>query len=316
MKILFSAPENAFGGFFGLIRSELPHHHYEVTGRFEIDTLKGIHVLIPTMTTVTREMLEEADELRLIQQCGAGIDMVDLEAARDLNIWVANVPADSSGNADSVAEVGIYLMVGLARDFRSMARSMANRKMGEPPGRALMGKTVGLVGLGGIGKALIKRLRPFDVHIIGIKRDDPQKAKDELGLEWAGGPEDLPELLRRADFVVLCLPATKETQNMIDGEAFSSMKQSAFLINLARGGLVDRNALEEALASQKIAGAGLDVFWEEPPDPEDPIFSYNVLVTPHIAGATDVSVRGIVAAVAENLNRIEKNEEPLNLKYP
>jgi len=207
-------------------------------------------------------------------------------------------------------------MVGLARDFRSMASSMANQKMGQPLGRALMGKTVGLVGLGGIGKALIRRLRPFDVHIIGIKRDDPQKAKEELGLEWAGGPEDLPELLRRADFVVLCLPATKETQHMIDREAFSSMKQSSFLINLARGGLVDRNALEEALASQKIAGAGLDVFWEEPPDPEDPIFSYNVLVTPHIAGATDVSMRGIVAAVAENLNRIEKNEEPLNLKYP
>ena len=316
MRILFTAPENAFGGFYGLIRSELPQHHYEVTGRFEVDTLKGFHVLIPTMTTVTREMLEEADELRLVQQCGAGIDMVDLEAARDLNIWVANVPADSSGNADSVAEVGIYLMVGLARDFRNMARSMANRKMGQPQGRALMGKTVGLVGLGGIGKALVKRLRPFDVHIIGIKRDDPQKAKEELGLQWAGGPEDLPELLRRADFVVLCLPATKETLNMIDGKAFSHMKQSAFLINLARGSLVDRDALEEALASQKIAGAGLDVFWEEPPDPEDPLFSYNVLVTPHIAGATDVSMKGIVAAVAENLNRLEKNEEPLNLKYP
>ena len=316
MKILFSAPENAFGGFYGLIQAELPHHDYEVTGRFGVDTLKGFHVLVPTMTAVTREMLEEADELRLVQQCGAGVDMVDLEAARDLNIWVANVPADTSGNADSVAEVGIYLMVGLARDFRTMAFNMANRKMGQPQGRSLMGKTVGLVGLGGIGKALIKRLRPFGVEIIGIKRDDPQKAKEELGLQWAGGPDDLPELLRRADFVVLCLPATKETLNMIDGEAFSHMKQSAFLINLARGGLVDRNALEEALASQKIAGAGLDVYWEEPPDPEDPIFSYNVLTTPHIAGATDVSMRGIVAAVAENLNRLERSEKPLNLKLP
>ena len=316
MKILFSAPEKAFGGFYGLIQSELPQHDYEVTGRFGVDTLKGVHVLIPTMTNVTREILEEADELRLVQQCGAGIDMVDLEAAKDLNVRVANVPADTSGNADSVAEVGIYLMVGLARDFRIMARNMADRKMGQPQGMSLMGKTVGLVGLGGIGKALIKRLRPFGVHIIGIKRDNPQKAKEELGLQWAGGPDELPELLRKADFVILCLPATKETQNMINGEAFSHMKKSAFLINLARGGLVDRDALEDALSSQKIAGAGLDVFWEEPPDPDDPIFNYNVMVTPHIAGATDVSMKGIVAAVAENLNRLERNEEPLNLKYP
>ena len=116
MKILFAAPENAFGGFLPLVRPELPKHEFEVTGRFAVDTLKGFDVLIPTMTTTTREMLEERDRLRLIQQCGAGIEMVDLEAAREMNIWVANVPTAVSGSADSVAEVGIYLMVGLARD--------------------------------------------------------------------------------------------------------------------------------------------------------------------------------------------------------
>jgi phosphoglycerate dehydrogenase-like enzyme len=99
-------------------------------------------------------------------------------------------------------------------------------------------------------------------------------------------------------------------------DAFSSMKQDAFLINLSRGGLVDRDALEEALASGRIAGAGLDVFWEEPPDPQDPIFNYNVLATPHIGGSTDVSMRGIVKVVAENIRRVEKNEEPFYLKYP
>jgi phosphoglycerate dehydrogenase-like enzyme len=92
------------------------------------------------------------------------------------------------------------------------------------------------------------------------------------------------------------------------------MKRDAFLINLSRGGLVDRDALEEALASEKIGGAGLDVFWEEPPDPNDPIFNYNVLATPHIAGATDVSIGGIVKAVAENIRRLERGQEPLYLK--
>jgi phosphoglycerate dehydrogenase-like enzyme len=316
MKILFAAPENAFGGFLGMIRSKLPQHHFESTGRFGIDTLNGYDVLIPTMCTVTRELLEQGDRLRLIQQCGAGLELVDLKAARDMNIRVANVPTDMSGNADSVAEAALYLMIGLSRDIRGMAKSLADGKMGEPQGRSLSGRTVGLVGLGGIGRALIKRLKPFDVHLVGIKRREPERAAKELGLEWAGGPGEFTKLLEMSDYVVLCLPLTPESRNLMDRDAFSSMKQSAFLINVSRGGLVDRDALEVALASDAIAGAGLDVFWEEPPAPDDPIFGYNVLATPHIAGSTDVSMRGIANVVAENIQRLEKNQEPLYLKYP
>ncbi len=314
MKILFAAPENAWGGFFHKIRKEIPEHDFKATSRFGVDTLKGVQVLIPTMTSITRVMLAEADDLRLIQQCGVGLESVDLEAARDLKIRVANVPSDKSGNADSVAELGVYLMIGLARDYRGMAKSLVNRKMGEPQGRALQGQTVGLVGLGGIGRALIRRLKPFDVRLIGIKRKDPQKAKKDLGLDWAGGPEDLGELLQKSDFVVLCLPLTSDTKQIMNRNSFALMKSGAYLINLSRGGLVDRNALEEALASGQIVGAGLDVFWEEPPDPEDPIFLYNVLATPHIGGSTDVSMRGIVKAVAENIRRVERNQKPLYLK--
>jgi len=243
-----------------MIRSELPEHRFEVSGRFGVDTLKGFDVLIPTMTSTTREMLEESDRLRLIQQCGAGIEMVDLEAARDMNIWVANAPTAVSGSADSVAEVGIYLMVGLARDFRGIRRNLENRKMGEPQGKALSGKTVGIVGLGSIGRALVKRLRPFDVHLIGVEQTEPERIREKLALEWVGGPEDLADLLRKSDFVILCVPLTKENTHLMNSNTFSAMKQGAFLINLARGGLVDREALEEALASERIAGAGLDVF--------------------------------------------------------
>jgi len=314
MKILFAAPENAWGGFLGLIQSELPQHDFVASGRFSVDSLEGFDVLIPTMCPVTREKLKTRDRLRLIQQCGAGLEGVDLEAAQDLNIWVANVPTDISGNADSVAELGIYMMIGLSRNFRGMAQSLTNRKMGEPQGKVLSGRTVGLVGLGGIGRALIKRLRAFDVRLIGIKRHNPEKAKEELGLEWVGGPQDLPELLRRSHYVVLCLPVTPETRNVMNRESFSHMNRDAFLINLARGVLVDRDALEEALSSGKIAGAGLDVFWEEPPDPNDPIFGHNLLATPHIAGSTDVSMYGIVEVVAENIRRLERNQEPLYLK--
>jgi phosphoglycerate dehydrogenase-like enzyme len=316
MKILFAAHKCSWGGFFGMIQSELPEQQFEATGRFGVDSLKGYDILIPTMCTVTREMMESGDRLKLIQQCGSGLEGVDIPAARDLNIFVANVPTDLSGNAGSVAELGIYMLIGLSRDMRGMAKSLVNRKMGEPQGRALGGKTVGLVGLGGIGQALIKRLKTFDVRLIAIKRNNPEKAMKMHDLEWVGAPEDLPELLGRSDYVMLCLPVTTETRHLMNHETFPHMKQGAFLINLARGGLVDRDALEDALATGRIAGAGLDVFWEEPPDPNDPIFAYNVLATPHIGGSTDVSMQGIVKAVAENIRRIENNQKPLHLKFP
>jgi phosphoglycerate dehydrogenase-like enzyme len=314
MKILFAAHERSWGGFFGMIRSELPEHQFEATGRFGVDTLKGVDILIPTMCQVTSEMLETSDRLKLIQQCGSGLEGVDIQAALDRNIHVANVPTDLSGNAGSVAELGIFMLIGLSRDLRGMAKSLANCKMGEPQGRALSGKTVGLVGLGGIGQAIISRLKPFGVRLIAIKRSGPEKAMKAHGLEWVGSPGDLSELLGRSDFVILCLPVTSETRYLMNRETFSHMRQGAFLINLARGGLVDHDALADALASGKIAGAGLDVFWEEPPDPNDPIFSYNVLATPHIGGSTDVSMQGIVKAVAENIRRIENNMKPLHLK--
>ena len=314
MKILYAAPEKAWGGFLDLIRAELPEHHFEATGRFGVDCLKGYDVLIPTMCLITAEMLEDSDRLRLIQQCGSGLERVDLAAARRHDIRVANVPTDISGNADSVAELGIFLMIGLCRDLRGMAKSLANRRMGEPQGKSLCGCTVGIVGLGGIGRALIKRLKPFDVHLIGIKRNNPREAMRALDLEWVGHADELKILLKKSDFVVLCLPVTTENKDLMNHETFSCMKPGSFLINLSRGGLVDAEALRDALASGQIAGAGLDVFWEEPPDPHDPIFSYNVLATPHIAGSTDVSMRGIVKVVAENIRRIEKNKKPLYCK--
>ncbi|MGD8258697.1 MAG: NAD(P)-dependent oxidoreductase [Desulfobacterales bacterium] len=310
MKILFAAPENAWGGFLGLVREALPEHYFEATGGFQIDSLKGYDVLIPTMCPVTEEILQDQDQLQLIQQCGAGLEGVDLEAARSRDIWVANVPTDISGNADSVAELGIYMMIGLSRNFREMADSLRHRKMGVPQGRSLSGRTVGIVGLGGIGRALIKRLKAFNVHLIGIKRYNPQAAKKELGLEWVGGPNDLRILLGKSDYVILSLPLTVESKFLMNAESFSWMKNDAYLINLSRGGLVNHDALRNALSAGQIAGAGLDVFWEEPPSPDDTIFSFNVMATPHIAGSTDVSMRGIVKVVAENIRRVDLGLAP------
>lgn len=314
MKILFAAHENAWGGFLYLIKKNFPQHEFVASGRFGFDTLEGFDVLIPTMSTVGREELAKADRLKLIQQCGAGLELVDIKAAAERNIKVANVPTDISGNADSVAELGIYLMIGLSRNFREMARSMKDGKMGVPRGSALSGKTVGIIGLGGIGRELVKRLKPFGVNLIGVKRHDPQKAKEELGLQWVGTPFQMDDLLSKSDYIVLCLPMSAETKDMIGKREFEKMRNDAYLINLARGGLVNREALLDALSTGKIAGAGLDVFWEEPPDPIDPIFRHNVLATPHIAGSTDISTAGIVEGVSENIRRLEKGQALLYVK--
>ncbi|MBU2513456.1 2-hydroxyacid dehydrogenase [bacterium] len=314
MNILFAAPENAWGEFLGLIQAKLPHHHFVATGKFKVESLKEFDVLIPTMSPITEEVIQTGDQLRLIQQCGSGIEMIDLDAAKKHRVLVANVPTDISGNADSVAELGIYLMIGLSRDVRGMANSLKNRKMGEPQGMALTGKTVGFIGLGGIAQALIRRLRVFDVKMMGIKRHNTEEAAKNLRLEWVGTPTDLHYLLQRSDFVILCLPDTTESHHLIDQSSLAKMKSSAYVINLSRGGLIDHDALGDALASGLIAGAGLDVFWEEPPDPNDAIFRYNVIATPHIAGSTDVSISGIVREVAENIRRLENGQVPLNIQ--
>ena len=116
--------------------------------------------------------------------------------------------------------------------------------------------------------------------------------------------------------MILALPLAPENLNLMDAPAFAAMKPGAFLINLSRGGLVDKTALETALRTGRLAGAGLDVFWEEPPDPADPIFACNVMATPHIGGVTDLSMRGIVQVVAENIRRVARGEKPLYFKNP
>lgn len=179
-------------------------------------------------------------------------------------------------------------------------------------GLGLKGKTVGLIGLGGIGKALAKRLAAFDMRLIGIKQHiDPDFAKAHH-LEWLGTLNELPTLLQQADFVVLSLPDSPETHHILNSQTFSQMKPGSFLVNLGRGGLIEKDALEAALKSGHLAGAGLDVFWQEPPDPADPIFQQNIIATPHIGGVTDISVQGIFEAACDNIRRLQAGEPILH----
>jgi len=142
MKILFAASEDAWGGFLNRVKKLLPEHEFIAQGRFEIEDLSGIDILIPTMSKVTKDVLKTANNLCLIQQCGAGLELVNIQAAHENGIYVANVPTDISGNADSVAEIAIYFMIGLSRKIDGMEQGLKNRIMGGPMGMALKGRTV------------------------------------------------------------------------------------------------------------------------------------------------------------------------------
>jgi phosphoglycerate dehydrogenase-like enzyme len=179
----------------------------------------------------------------------------------------------------------------------------------------LDGLNLGIVGFGASGIELARRAGPFGLKMSAIDiRDVGADEVDEFGLESVGKPKDLNSVIATSDFLSLHLHLNEETRHTIDARRLCLMKSTAFLINVARGALVDEAALIEALAEGKIAGAGLDVFGQEPPDLDSAIFSLpNVIATPHISGGTDGTSRKRAGAAAENVDRIAAGLEPLYL---
>jgi phosphoglycerate dehydrogenase-like enzyme len=254
--------------------------------------------LIPSMARITASVIAAAPRVRAIVQFGAGLDGVDRTAAEARGIAVRNVPG---ANAQSVAELGAFLMLALARRLPVHARTRASRLVGDPPGHELMGKTLGIVGLGATGRALARLGRGFGMDVIATRRSPAP----EPDMSWVGGPADLDTLLARADYASLHVPASSETRGLIDAARLARMKPSACLLNLGRGELVDKGALVDALKAHRIGGAGLDVYWNEPPDPDDELFRLdNVVATPHIGGTTFEAMARIADRVVALLNEL------------
>lgn len=268
-------------------------------------------VLIPLMLPIDAAVMEGA-AFRLIQQWGSGLEGVDLEAARQRGIWVANVPALGC-NAESVAEHNVLLILSLLRRMNDACANLRAGMVGAPLGEMLAGRTVCLYGLGETALATARRLRAFNVRLIGITRD-PQAVKvAAFDLDACYSADDRNAGLAQAHILVLCTRLSKETRGIIDAEALAALPAGAYLVNAARGGLVDYAALREALSRGRLAGAGLDVYWQEPIAPSDPLLSLpNVIATPHVAGVTDRSYGEIADAVALNIRRLGHGEPPLH----
>lgn len=269
-------------------------------------------VIVPTMHRVDAAVIRGTGAA-MIHQFGVGLEGVDIPAATARGIYVANVPGqEGAGNATSVAEHAVWLMLCLARKFPQAAENVRKGVFGSPMGRGLLGTTVAIVGVGSIGTQLAQRLRPFGVRLLGVKQHPSEDVRAAFGFEKLGGPDDLHAVLGEADFVVLAVPVTPRTRGMIDAAAFAGMKKTAYLLNVGRGPVIDHDALVDALENGKIAGAGLDVFWDEPVDPYDPLFRHNVIATPHTAGVTDISYDDIARGLAANVNRLREGAPPIN----
>lgn len=262
----------------------------------------------------TREMADAAaGKVRLWQILGTGFDHFDLEYWLSKNLPVANCPGIFS--AVALAECAMMFILMLARQYPVTQINLKQGDLYRPVGMELDGLNLGIVGFGASGKELARRAAPFGLKMSAIDiRDIGAEEVSEFGLECVGKPNDLDSVIAMSDFLSLHLHLNDETRHTIDGRRLRLMKPTAFLINVARGALVDEAALIEVLQEDRIAGAGLDVFGQEPPDLNSIIFSLpNVIATPHISGGTDGTSRKRAGAAAENVDRIAAGLEPLYL---
>ncbi|MCZ6806070.1 MAG: phosphoglycerate dehydrogenase [Deltaproteobacteria bacterium] len=252
-------------------------------------------LIIRSGTQVTPRVVEAADKLRVIGRAGIGIDNVDIPAASRRGIVVMNTP---TGNSVTTAEHALALLASLARKIPQAVGSMRGGKWEKSKfqGREIAYKTLGVIGLGNIGRIVADRAQGLKMKVIGVDPVLSSERAAELGIELV----ELDELLSRADFITIHAPLTPDTKNLISDAAFDKMKDGALLVNAARGGIVDEEALARAITDGKIAGAALDVFGQEPIDPNNPLLQLdNVLCTPHLGASTSEAQQRVAVEIAE-----------------
>lgn len=267
-----------------------------------IPLLKGCDGYIAGLDQVTAKVIESCDQLKVISRYGAGVDRVDLAAASQKGIPVCNTPG---ANAQAVADLTLGLMIAAARRIPALDQKTKEGQWVRSTGTELYGKTLAILGLGAIGKAVAKRGQGFDMKIVAY---DPY-----INLEYAKAHDiqsvSFDEAIEMADVVSLHLPVTDETRHIISREVMERMKPGTILVNAARGGLIDEDAAYELLKSGHLGGLGLDAYEEEPPK-ESPLFELdNVVCTPHTGSHTHEAVIAMANMSVENVIQILQGEK-------
>jgi phosphoglycerate dehydrogenase-like enzyme len=269
-----------------------------------VEQIPGVDALISGTEPVTARVLASADTLKVIAKHGVGYDNIDLGAAKARDIPVA-IAGDAI--ADSVADMAFALLLALARRIPQGDHAVRQGKWPRLVGTELRGKTLGVVGLGQIGKQLCRRAKGFGMHLLAydVRHDE------QFAASWGVRYVELDELLAAADMVSLHAPVTPATHGLINQRTLALMKSGSYLVNTARGELVDEAALAEALAAGRLAGAASDVFAREPPGANPLLECDNFIAMPHSAGQTEDGLRKMGEITAENVLRVLRGEAPL-----
>ena len=261
-------------------------------------------------TRISRRVIESLPELRFISKFGIGVDSIDMNAATEHGVLVSNTP--NPLQIFTVSEHAVAMMLALAKQFWTWTPEFMRQGgwRGLTHSAVLRGATVGIIGLGRIGRGVAQRLNGWEATLIGY---DPHLAQAPEGVQRVG----LEELIARSDFITLHAAPDASNKHLLDRAAFAAMKPTAYVINTGRGSLIDYAALREALAERRVAGAALDVFDTEPPRVDDPLFSMpNVLCTPHVAAWTTEGTAGIGWHAARNLWGMISGEGHVDLVNP
>jgi len=267
----------------------------------------------------TREMAAAAPRLRLVQVPGAGLDRIDRGA-----LAPGTALANAYGHDTGIAEYVLGAMLAMSRSFCKIDADLRRGQWDSvwsgaavPLWSELAGKTLGILGYGRIGQAVARRALAFDMDVLAVRRDPGQP--DPHRLAFVRGPEALDEVLGRADYLAITLALTPDTRGLVDARRLRLMRRTAVLINVARGEVVDEDALYQALSDGTIAGAALDVWYRYPAGgtptlPGNRPFHAlsNVLMTPHVSGWTEGMMDARAGVIAENIHRIARGEAPLN----
>ncbi len=256
-------------------------------------------LVIRSATKVTGEIIEAATNLKVVGRAGIGLDNVDVAAASKHGIVVMNAP---DGNSTTAAEHAIAMMVSLARNIPQATTSMKAGKWEKKRfmGRELTGKTLGIIGIGRIGSIVAERAQGLNMKVIAYDPHMPEELVKKLGVELT----TIDEVCKKSDFISVHVPMTKDTKHLISKSQFKSMKKDAMFIDCARGGVVDEEALYEALAKGQIAGAALDVFEVEPTTRENcPLLGLdNFICTPHLGASTSEAQENVAVAITKQIS--------------
>jgi D-3-phosphoglycerate dehydrogenase / 2-oxoglutarate reductase len=265
-------------------------------------------IIVRSRTKVTREVIEAAKKLKIIARAGVGVDNVDVQAATERGVMVINAPESTS---ITVAEHTMGLILALSRKIAIADSSVKEGKWEKSRfmGVELNGKTLGVIGMGRIGSQVVTRSKAFGMDTLVYDPYITEKSASELGVTVV----DLETLIKESDVMTIHVPLTPETKYLIAKPQFEMMKENAFIVNCARGGIINEEDLHEALSTNKIRGAGLDVFEHEPPK-NSPLFQLdNVVLTPHIAASTSEAQRDAAIIVANEIKKVFKGQSPKNV---